>query len=90
MKPSQDISGSQTSKGKNGAYSKHLTKSSLKEKRYKKAYWCKGKLAHLMDVDLVNRTINGPYQKIEEVPVPERYYFRRLIKMGFNAQLSLF
>ena len=90
MKPIQDISGSRTKMGKNGGFFKTLTKWSIKEKRYKKAYYCKTKLAHLMEVDIQKRTINGPFQKIEDVPVPERYYFRQLIKQGYNAQLSLF
>lgn len=91
MKASQVTSGSSTNKAKNGASSKPTTSGkSRKAQRYQKAYHFKSKLAHLVRVDIPNRTIHGPFRSIEEVPTPERYYFRQLIKMGFNSQLSLF
>lgn len=41
-------------------------------------------------VDTKTRIINTSFSNINQIPKPDRYYVRQLLKQGFNHQLSLF
>ncbi len=47
-------------------------------------------IKHRYRIDGKALTIELPYTKLSEVPVPDRYYVRQLIKLGYQVQLSLF
>lgn len=51
---------------------------------------CRRMIKHKYRIDGKTLTIQLPYTKLSEVPVPDRYYVRQLIKLGYQVQLSLF
>ncbi|MFC0656966.1 hypothetical protein [Mongoliitalea lutea] len=60
------------------------------KKKQRRMYYYKTRISHLAQVNIKERTIQSPFSSLKEVPIPERYYYQQLIKMGFNSQLSLF
>lgn len=51
---------------------------------------CRRMIKDRYPIDGKALTIELPYSKLSEVPVPDRYYVRQLIKLGYQVQLSLF
>lgn len=41
-------------------------------------------------VDTRSLTISTPFHSVNEIPTPDRYYVRQLLKTGFTHQLTLF
>lgn len=63
-----------------------LSKPRLRNRRS----YCRRRIKDRYPVDGRSLTIKLPYTKLSEVPVPDRYYVRQLIKLGYQVQLSLF
>lgn len=51
---------------------------------------CRRMIKDWYHIDGKSLTIELPFSKLSEVPVPDRYYVRQLIKLGYQVQLSLF
>lgn len=63
---------------------------SRKRKNNKIQYHAK-KLRELgFTVDVKLRSINTHYSSLDDIPAPARFYVRKLIRLGFNHQYSLF
>lgn len=41
-------------------------------------------------VNTKEKIIISPYSSLNQVPIPERYYIRQMIRLGFIIQTTLF
>lgn len=51
---------------------------------------CRRMLKDKYAIDGKNLTIELPFARLGEVPTPDRYYVRQLLKLGYQIQTSLF
>jgi hypothetical protein len=68
---------------------KDATLRNQKTKLYNKRKYNASKLKDKYELSIAKLSITLPYSALNHVPVPDRYYVRQLIKLGFTVQLSL-
>lgn len=41
-------------------------------------------------IETEKRSIQTPYTSVNDIPPPDRYYVRQLLKLGFQQELTFF
>jgi hypothetical protein len=62
----------------------------LKEKVQNRRYYLHRKLKTKYPVDGRNRTMDLPFDTLDQVPKEDQFYINELIKLQYNIQLNLF
>ncbi|MBD3630490.1 hypothetical protein [Cyclobacterium sp.] len=77
---------------KNGGFSANsLTRAGRKRKIQQRRYYFIRKLREMgYQIETERRSIQTPYTTVNEIPLPDRYYVRQLLKLGFQQELTFF
>lgn len=86
------ISGSGIAPVKNGGcLGSSLSRVSRKRKIQQRRYYFIRKLRKMgYQIDTEMRCIHTPYTSVNDIPPPDRYYVRQLLKLGFQQELTFF
>ncbi|WP_162343196.1 hypothetical protein [Cyclobacterium salsum] len=77
---------------RNGDYSEaSLSRAGRKQKIRQRRYYFIRKLREIgYQIHTEKRSIQTPYTSVNDIPPPERYYVRQLLKLGFQQELTFF
>ncbi|WP_375584248.1 hypothetical protein [Cyclobacterium xiamenense] len=78
--------------GRNGdSFPASMTAASRRHRMYQRRYYLIRRLRGMgYRIETERRCIHTPYSSVNEIPPPDRYYVRQLLKLGFQQELTLF
>lgn len=78
--------------GRNGdSFPTSLTRAGRKRQVQQRRYYFIRKLRAMgYRIETEKRSIQTPYTSVNDIPPPDRYYVRQLLKLGFQQELTFF
>jgi hypothetical protein len=77
---------------KNGGFSaNNLSRANRRKRTQQRRYYLIRRLREMgYRINTEKRSIQSNYNNVNDIPPPDRYYVRQLLKLGFQQELLLF